>query len=191
MSSADKPSDGTVTRLLRDARMGDDAARNRLFELTFEPLKQIARNHIARAGLRGRRDTTSLVQDAVLKLLRQHRLDAQNRPHFFFVMKRAMADELFRGVRNRGAAPSFPTLEIPVGEAVTKISGEELREALEHLETANPDAANVFVLKTVYGCTLAAVAELTGTSHSAAQADWRYSLAWLRRYLSERGRRRR
>jgi RNA polymerase sigma factor (TIGR02999 family) len=192
MSTPDSLPPGMVTQLLRKAKDGCEESRDELFRVTFERLKAIATNQIRRWGATDARGATSLVQDAVLDLLERQKLDAENRRHFFFIMKRAMKDvlrEQFRlndAVKNGRDWKRMPMIELAGLEGAQEVTAEELGDALDALEARDPDASHAYVLIEMYGSTLQGAAEALGRTFSQVRDDRDYAGSWLKRHLSRR-----
>ena len=88
-------SDPNVTALLEELAGGDVAALDRLFPLVYEELQRVAHGHMNRERAGHTLDTTALVHDTYLKLVRHPpRMEWQSRIHFFAVAARAMRQEL-------------------------------------------------------------------------------------------------
>ena len=102
----ERPSD-VVTRLLQQAAAGDRPARERLFELVYDELRQVAE-----WMMRGERGShtlqpTALVNEAVLGLLGGEQLGQMpNRRYFFAAAARAMRRVLVDHARHRGRQSS-------------------------------------------------------------------------------------
>jgi len=58
-----------VTRLLKQAEAGDEPARARLYELLYDQLRALARDHMARVRPGSTLQATALVHEAYLKLV--------------------------------------------------------------------------------------------------------------------------
>lgn len=190
MSTPPNKPDGTVTRLLEEAERGNSPARDQLMARTLDELKAIARTHLRRFGLGGRKGETSLVNDAVLRLLKREGLTAENRGHFFFIMKRAMHDVLVEqiqqadAIKRGGGRARVPLEEAAVETAEAAITPSELREAIEELEASDANAAHSLLLIEVYGCTIQEAASALDRTFSQTRDDYTYARAALKRRLS-------
>lgn len=190
-----KPADlppGAVTELLKKAQECH-VARDELFAITYDKLKQIAGAQIRRYKAHGRRGETSLVQDAVLKVLRHHKLEgAEDRERFFTVVRRAMRDVLrdfFRSsdaAKNGGGCRHAVLIELQDESGNCDVTPEELSEAIEALAVHEPSAASAYVLVKLYGETLRGAADVLGRSLAQVRGDCAYAGPWLHRYLNRR-----
>ena len=79
-----------TTLLLKAFSTGDRSGANRLMELVYSQLRQIARRYMARERLAHTLGPTALVNEAFLKLVGQDRVEWQNRSHFMAVASQAM-----------------------------------------------------------------------------------------------------
>lgn len=191
MTTPPPPRPGTITRLLDEARRDLPGARDSLFETALDDLKAIARAHLRRYRMAGRRGETSVVNDAILRLLRGRALDAPDRARFYGLMKAAMksvlVDELRKNdaQKNGGGWKQVPLIELHGRDEVREILPEELLGALEALEYKSSDAARVFVLVEVFGSTIAGAGEAVGRTYSQARGDYDYARTRLKLYLSK------
>ena len=72
-----------VTELLDASRRGDTAAIDRLFNLLYEDMRQLAAARLRRSGNLTLLDTTALVHESYLKFLKSGDLRAEDRRAFF------------------------------------------------------------------------------------------------------------
>jgi RNA polymerase sigma factor (TIGR02999 family) len=92
-----------VSELLAQWRAGDEESLRRLIPLVYNELRRVAHHH-----LRGERpdhtlQTTALVHEAYLSLMKQP-IDFENRAHFFAVCANLMREILVQYARRRKAA---------------------------------------------------------------------------------------
>jgi len=80
---------GEITRLLHAWKGGDGEAQERLWLILYDELKSLARGVLRRQGLGAQGQATSLVHNALLRLLGTE-VDWNDRHHFFAVAARAM-----------------------------------------------------------------------------------------------------
>ena len=79
-----------VTGLLMAWSDGDRAAHERLVEIVYGELKQLAKAYLRREPGNHSVSATALVHEAYLKLVDQRRVQWQNRSHFFGIAAQAM-----------------------------------------------------------------------------------------------------
>jgi RNA polymerase sigma factor (TIGR02999 family) len=187
--AVDSRSEG-ITRLLRAAADGDQGAGAELLPLVYDDLKDLAHVRLARFG--GARDiqTTDLVHEAWLRLLRHADPGWEGRRHFFGAAARAMRNILVEqtrrqlalkrdGVGRVEAGTDLPAVRsaVPVEDVIS------LGEALDRFQLEHPQAAEVVWLRFFNGFTMPEVAEVIGLSLATAERDWRFAKAWLRQVL--------
>jgi len=138
-----------VTRLLNAARSGSKEAVDELFEAVYDRL------HILAGAQRNRWDgdftlnTTALVHEAYVKMVKQPTADWKDRAHFYSAAARAMRHVLVNYAKRRLTAkrgggqervsldvaqPEAPFNPVPVEAADEVLS---LHEALTRLESVN------------------------------------------------------
>src|SRR6185295_12436013 len=79
-----------ITDLLAAWRQGDPTAMDRLMPLVYDDLRRRAHRQLAKAGAAGTLNTTGLVHEAYLRLVRAPKADWEDRNHFFGVAVTAM-----------------------------------------------------------------------------------------------------
>src|SRR5437870_7186281 len=100
-----KASAENVTRLLHQWRDGSRAALDRLIPLVYNELNALASRQLAREWRHDRLQTTTVVNEAYIKLFAQRDVDWQNRGHFFAIaaqlMRRILVDHARRELREK------------------------------------------------------------------------------------------
>jgi RNA polymerase sigma-70 factor, ECF subfamily len=82
-----------ITRLLKDAQNGDDAALNDLFPLVYDELRKLASVRMNSERANHTLQPTALVHEVYMRLIDQHSVDWQNRLHFFGLVDFVELDE--------------------------------------------------------------------------------------------------
>lgn len=191
MGTEDQDATGTITRLLRASREGDERAREELFTIMQADLRRYAQHLINGAGLpNGVLNGTELVNMACVRLLAQERLGGENRRHFFYLLGRAMRDELVEETRRRtaqkrggGAAPEL-LVEFAVEDQTFTADKAKLMEALRAFEDEDPEAARIVRMLFFEGRSLRDAAADTGQTLAAVRGHWVYARAWLLRRIN-------
>lgn len=178
-----------MTQLLESYSAGDREVLDELLGLVYEELRKVAR-----ARMRGERpghtlQTTALVHEAYVELVRLDRIEYRNRAHFFAIaaraMRRVLADHAVRrGAQKRGG----DRVAVPLEEAGLAAEGPSvdllaLREALDRLEDLEPRHARVVECRLLAGLTLDETAEALDVSAATVSRDWALARAWLNREL--------
>ena len=184
---------GTITSLLVEARQGEKSAMDRIFEMTYAQLRELARAQLASIKHGEHLEATGLVSAACERLLDGGDLDAENRRHFYYLLGRAMhdvvIDELRRAdaLKRGGGYKQVPLLAVEADGVTSIYDAMDLHDAIEELRASDADAAQVVILRYFGNRSVAQVAEMMGCTLSAARNNWIYAKAWLHERLS-RGR---
>ena len=174
-----------VTDLLVKWGRGDKAALDELVPLVQEELRHLARRYIARERPGHTLQTTALVNEAYLRLVKQEKVQWQDRAHFFAVSARVMRHILVdyarsRGYAKRGGAAHRVTLDEAVAVSAAQAADlVALDEALKSLSEIYPRRSQVVELRYFGGLNNEEVAEVLRVSTKTVERDWRYAKAWL------------
>lgn len=176
---------GDITRLLRDARGGDAAAKDQLFARVYDELNVLARQRLARESTLTQIDAPSLVHEAYLRLNRQDQLPGENRRMFFAyassVMRSVIVDYVrARNARKRGSGEKAITLT-GSGAASEGPSPEieALDSALQQLAKLDPRSHQVVEMRYFGGLSLEDIAESLGVALITVKRDWQKARAFL------------
>lgn len=178
-----------ITRLLGAWSGGDRQALEKLTPLVYEELRRLARRYLSQERPGHTLQSTALVHEAYLKLAGQHRVEWQNRAHFFGIaaqlIRRILVDYArTRHAEKRGA--HFPKLSLD--EAIAVPGGRELDlvaldDALELLARVDPRQGRVVELRFFAGLSVEEIAEVLQTSPATVKRDWTAAKAWLFREI--------
>src|SRR5436309_11510617 len=92
-----------VTELLVAWGAGDRTALDRLTPLIYSELRRVARHYMRRESAGHTLQTTALVHEAYVRLVRQENMKWQNRAHFFAISAQLMRRILVDMARTRRA----------------------------------------------------------------------------------------
>ena len=95
------PSSHQITQLLHDWRQGDQQALDELMPLVYEELRRLAHRYMRREHPGQTLQTTALVNEAYLRLVRSDSVEWQDRAHFFAVSATVMRHLLVDRARAR------------------------------------------------------------------------------------------
>ncbi|MEC9373775.1 MAG: ECF-type sigma factor [Planctomycetota bacterium] len=183
-----------VTQVLADLRAGDPAASERLLPLVYDELRRIAAARMAALPAGQTLQPTALVHEAYLKLVKTDGDPASwdSRAHFFGAAARAMRNILVDAARRKAAlthggahdrqalhddnAPAFDTPRIDI---------IALDEALTRLESSDPRAHQIVMLRFFAGLTEEQTAAALEISDRTVRREWNYARAWLRREMGD------
>lgn len=192
---------GEVTQLLLRWRAGDEAAFAALVPLVYEELRSMARRHLNRERGAHTLQRTALVHEAFLRMVDQTQVDWQSRSQFFGVasqmMRRVLVDHARRrGAAKRGANPARVDLDAVLAAedsgagaapAEDVVDFEAVHQALERLETLDPDQGRLVELRFFGGLSIHEAAEIMEISPATAKREWAIARAFLQRELSAGG----
>jgi RNA polymerase sigma factor (TIGR02999 family) len=179
-----------VTFLLRAWRAGDDGAGDRLVEVLYQELHDMARRKLSRERAGGTLQTTALVHEAYLRLVDQRHVHWRDRGHFLALaatmMRRVLVDRARArraGKRGSGAEPITLTDAAAAGldPAVEVL---DVDRALERLAAAYPRPARVVELRFFGGLELEEIGAVVGVTERTIKRDWAFARAWLARELA-------
>ena len=176
---------GDVTILLEAWSRGDDSALIALMEAVQTELRRIAGRMF-----RGERQThtlqpTALVNEAFLRLERQHRVSFQHRTEFFafaaHLMRRVLVDHArrHRTVKRGGQEirVSFEEAQqLPEHLAPEVVA---LDDALIELERRSPRQSRIVELRLLVGLNLEQIAAVEKISRPTVSRDWRAARLFL------------
>jgi len=179
-----------ITRLLADLRRGDRGAEELLIPLIYTELRRIARAHLRQERPDHTLQTTALVHEAYLKLLRRPTVEWQDRAHFFGVAARVMRRILIDHARSRHAAKRGGlSVRVPLDDNIADVDTTwdqliGLHRALDALAEHDPRRSRVVELRFFGGLDLEGTAEVLGVSSRTVKRDWDFAQAWLYTYMT-------
>lgn len=184
---AEDPADLTIA--LQAARSGDEEAQRLLYERVYDELHRMAHGRLAREGRKPTLlQTTELVNEAYLRLVRSDAGSWENRAHFFGAAVEAMRRILVEYARRRNAARrgggQRPITLNEVAAEVPSLDIVALDEALNRLAEIRPRAAQVVGLRFFIGLTVGETADLLHVAPRTIDSDWKFASAWLRREVA-------
>jgi RNA polymerase sigma factor (TIGR02999 family) len=134
--------------------------------------------------------TTALVHEAYLRLVRDASLSFENRAHFLGIAARAMRQVLIDRARARDAQKrGGAEVRIPLDEATLPapdagVPVEDLDRALERLAAVSPRASRVVELRFFGGLSVDEAAAAMNLSPATVKREWVLARAWLHRDMS-------
>lgn len=156
-----------------------------LFSATYEELRRLAAT-VRRGDPSDTLNTTALLNEAYLKLVKSGRVSPDSRLHFKRIAARAMRQVLVeaarrRHARKRGRAPVVVTYDEQL-DGASRTRSEDLLAldaALDDLARIQPRHAQMIEYHFFGGLSLSETAELLEVSESTVLRDWRSAKAWL------------
>lgn len=177
---------GELTRLLAAVRAGEPGAVDGVVAATYRELHALARQRLARAPAITLLDTTSLVHECYLRLVKVGELQTEDRGHFMAYAARAMRAIIVdfarqRAAQRRGGDAVRVTLdpEIPADGADGAAELLRISAALDELAKLDERLARVVELRYFAGFTNEQVAEVLGVNERTVRRDWDKARALL------------
>lgn len=170
---------GDVTRLIEQAREGDTGAVDRIFELLYPDLREVAHRRLARHERDGSLDTTALVNECYLKFVRRDQITPTDRAHFLAyaatVMRSIIVDVARQSLAERrgGDAPHV-TLNTDMVESLAQPSDEivDIDAALREVAKVDQRLVRVVEMRYFGGMKDAEIAQALGLSERTVNRDW-------------------
>jgi len=179
-----------LTQLLRAWGSGDERALEKLMPLVYDKLHQAAHRYMAHQPPDHPLQTTALVNEVYLRLVKFQEGTWQDRAHFFTVcaklMRRITIDiaREWQSQKRGGGAVRVPFEDALVVSRQAPAYLLELDDALEGLAKVDPRKAKVVELRFYGGLSVKDTAEVLKVSEETVHRDWRLAKLWLLRELS-------
>ncbi len=180
-----------ITRLLNAHASGDRHAIDQLIPLIYDDMRRMAQ-----IKLRGERadhtlNTTALVHEAYLKLVKFDRINYQNSSHFFAFASQVMRNILVdyavkKKAQKRGGKLNRLTLK--ENDAVSEVDISNVlsvHHALERLAEIDERQVRVVECRFFGGLSIEETAKTLDISEPTVSRDWNMARAWLNRELGE------
>lgn len=191
MANEALPASG-ITKMLRELGADRrDAPADDLLKLVYEELHRQAHRYLKKERRGHTLQTTALVHEAYLKLIKQENVEWESRTHFFAIaatmMRRILIDYAKTRHRLRRGGVSD---DLPIENAVTLAVSEtdfdllDLDVALTRLAKKDKKLAKVVELRFFSGLDVVETAKVLGVSESTVKRDWAMAKAWLHRELT-------
>jgi RNA polymerase sigma factor (TIGR02999 family) len=179
-----------ITRLLQEWCAGSYGALDQLLPLVYEELHRAARRQMARENSGHTLQTTALIHEVYLRLVKLPEVDWQNRAHFYAVcsmMMRRILTDLARArlSQKRGGG----TVQVAFEEQQVNGGGRSfdllaLDDAVNRLAQFDPRKGQVVELRFFGGLSVEETAQVLKISQETVQRDWRMAKVWLLRELA-------
>jgi RNA polymerase sigma factor (TIGR02999 family) len=187
-------SPGGITQLLMAWQAGDETAREQVFSLFYEPLRQLARQQRRNWSGSNTLNATALVHELYEKLSKQNLIVVKDRAHFTLIAAKALRHILINYAKSkqrkrRGGDWVRVTLDTYIEESsiMTQEVDEILaiHEALFDLAQLNERLVQVVEMHFFAGLTYDEIAATLGVTKRTVTRDWAKAKIWLRRALQE------
>lgn len=180
----------TIAELLASARVGRVEALGHAFALLAGELRQVAATLLRGEDKAHTLQPTALVNEAYLKLCRQHSAAIVDWREFLLVAAKAMRRILVDHARARarqkrgGGQRPEPLDDVAVHIELPPVDLVALDEALDLLNQREPRLAQMVELRFFAGLGAEEAALALGVSQRTCERDWMLARAFLRRQLA-------
>lgn len=174
-----------LTLLLDSVQRGDTSASAELLPLVYDELRHLASARMARESAGHTLQPTALVHEAWLRLARPGERPWNNRTHFFRAAAQAMRRILVDRARTKSSlrhGANCQHLELDDDQLAATTPDDRVLlvdEALDRLESTDPESARIITLKFFGGFTNREIAELLGVTERTVERQWAYARACL------------
>ena len=182
-----------ITDLLISWGDGDQSALEALAPLVEAELRRLAHSFMGRERPGHILETTALVNEAYLRLVRQNKVRWQNRAHFFGIagqMMRRILSNYARDQRRLRRGGGAIRVSLSDAAPVSHARLEEvlaIDEALKGLAAYDPPdgerMCRVVEMRFFGGLNVEEVAEVLRVSTSTVNRDWKFAKGWLARAM--------
>jgi len=180
-----------ITALLIAWSQGDASALEPLMERVYERLRRLAGSFMNRERDEHTLQTTALVNEAYLRLVRQDRVAWRDRAHFFAIAGRVMRRILVDHARRLGKVKRGSNAQKLPLDAIDCMAAERapellaLDDSLKMLAANDGELARIVELKYFGGLAKEEIAEVMGLSPATVTRRYRVARTWLYCYMAE------
>ena len=171
-----------ITKLLQAWNDGDSQAWHELVPLVDKELKKIARIYMRNERQGHILQTTALVNEAFLKLVREN-IRWESRKQFYALMAKRMRQILIDYAR-RELKVEWIDIKDDLADRSRSRELLLLDEALKKLGEFDERKATIVECRYFIGLTLSEVAQLLGVAQSTVERDWRFARSWLKKQMT-------
>lgn len=178
-----------VSELLAQWRAGDEESLRRLIPLVYNQLRRVAHNRLRRERPDHTLQTTALVHEAYVCLMKQEPIDFANRAHFFGVCANLMREILVQYARRRKAAKRDAGYKLTLDGAIALPQNQNvdliaLDDALNELAKLDPQQSRIVELRFFAGLSIEETAQVLDISPATVKRHWTTARVWLHDEIS-------
>lgn len=183
-------SSSELTALLAKWKAGDEQALVALVPLVYNELRHLAHRYLRYERPDHTLQSTALVHEAYLRLIKQGTNEFENRAHFFAICAQLMRQILVEYARRRKAAKrnggQAVTLDDNIGLLKTgNVNLTALDEALKVLAELDARQSRIVELRFFGGLSTEETAAILGISPATVKRDWATARVWLHHQISK------
>ena len=182
-----------ISQLLRSWNDGNRNALDDLLPLVYDELRRQAHRYLRRERQGHTLQTTALIHEAYLNLIKQNRINFQNREHFFAISANLMRRILvnYANARHRLKRGGVDE-DIELNDSILIATQSKdldllaLDDALRRLAEMDEQQARIVELRYFGGLTHAEAAEVLNVDERTVKRDWQVARAWLLAQLQKK-----
>lgn len=178
-----------ITSLLVDWSNGDQVALEKLLPLVEKELHRLAHRQLRKLQPGNTLQTTALINETYLLLIKQNQVHWKNRAHFFGIAAQLMRRILLNYLRDQQRLKrGGDVVKVSISEATTVSDTKAveliaLDDALYKLALFDERKSKVVELKFFGGLNVEEIAEVLKVSIATVVRDWDMAKAWLGREI--------
>lgn len=180
-----------ITELLIDWNNGDQNALERLYPFVEKELHRMAHRYMKKLRPGNTLQTTAVINETYLRMIRKNEVQWQNRAHFFGLAAGIMRHIIVNYIRDHNAQKrggEYVVVELNEALILTEEKSDAilaLEEALERLCKLDERKAKVVVMRFYGGLSVSETAEVLKVSEITVMRDWNMAKAWLAREIQK------
>lgn len=185
-----EPLSQPVSALLAQWQAGDEEALRTLVPLVYDELRRLAHRYLQKERPDHTLQSTALVHEAYVRLVKQEGGKFQNRAHFFAISAQLMRQILIEYARSQRAAKRDRGQKVSLNDEVALVKKSRsvdlvaLDEALEGLAKLDAQQSRIVELRFFGGLSIEETAQVLGISPATVKRDWSTAKAWLHHEMS-------
>jgi RNA polymerase sigma factor (TIGR02999 family) len=179
-----------TSQLLQLTKDGDERALEDLFPMVIDELRKIAHAHMRKESAGHTLQTTALINEAYVKLVKQKDFEWNDRTHFFAVASKVMRHILLDYARTRSRSKrGGGAVHVEFDEAI-EVSDEKsaeliaLDDALNRLAAIDELKARIVEMRHFGGMSVEETAKALDIAPITVMRHWNLAKAWLRREVA-------
>ena len=183
-------SSNLVTHLLAKWRAGDQEALEALVPLVYNQLHRLAHNYLRHERPDHTLQSTALVHEAYIRLLKQGAQEFENRAHFIAISAQLMRQILVEYARRRHAVKRDGGYKLALDDRVSLVKAKSvdlvaLDDALNALARLDERQSRVVELRFFGGLSVEETSSVLGVSPATVKRDWLTARVWLRHEINK------
>ena len=158
----------------------------------YRELRRLAHHYLRNEREGHTLQSTALVHEAYLRLVKQDAPHFENRAHFMAISAQLMRQVLVEYARRRGAAKRDGGRRVTIEDSIELGQGKEmdllaLEDALVALARLDARQCRIVELRFFAGLTVEQTADAMGISAPTVKREWSSARAWLHREIRKAG----